>query len=162
MDTEEDNDIDIDIDIDIDNVAATSGTSARVEEAAQPTVDPDVLKRRAIIQIRNDPTIDEQTKRFRMQQLMDGSNRSQNNEATTSQGIAAFRSSSIRRVGSNNGVTTCVHYPERKCNIIAPCCGEIFGCRICHDEQVTDGHEINRFDIREVVCKECNTRQERS
>lgn len=27
----------------------------------------------------------------------------------------------------------CNHY-ERKCSIISPCCGMLFGCRICHDE----------------------------
>jgi len=27
----------------------------------------------------------------------------------------------------------CTHY-ERKCTIISPCCGQAFGCRICHDE----------------------------
>ena len=27
----------------------------------------------------------------------------------------------------------CNHY-ERKCTIIAPCCGASFGCRICHDD----------------------------
>lgn len=27
----------------------------------------------------------------------------------------------------------CTHY-ERKCTMIAPCCGAAFGCRICHDD----------------------------
>jgi hypothetical protein len=27
----------------------------------------------------------------------------------------------------------CSHY-DRKCTLIAPCCGRAFGCRICHDE----------------------------
>jgi len=57
-------------------------------------------------------------------------------------------------------VMTCLHYEGRKCNIVAPCCGKIFGCRVCHDEMVTDGHEMNRFLVREIVCKECHTRQE--
>ena len=59
-------------------------------------------------------------------------------------------------------VMKCLHYEGRKCNIVAPCCGEIFGCRVCHDEMVTDGHEMNRFLVREIVCKDCHTRQERS
>lgn len=27
----------------------------------------------------------------------------------------------------------CTHY-ERNCSIISPCCGMVFGCRLCHDE----------------------------
>jgi hypothetical protein len=27
----------------------------------------------------------------------------------------------------------CTHY-ERKCSLVAPCCGATFGCRICHDD----------------------------
>lgn len=27
----------------------------------------------------------------------------------------------------------CSHY-DRKCTVVAPCCGAAFGCRICHDE----------------------------
>jgi len=107
----------------------------------------------------------------------------------------------------------CSHY-ERQCNIVAPCCGMISGCRFCHDEceelpprtdrlmciddackscnpsplskksgvsiqEEPDNsvqtektlctflsaqshdvhHNIDRFAISEVVCKECNTRQ---
>jgi len=106
----------------------------------------------------------------------------------------------------------CTHY-DRKCNIVAPCCGMISGCRFCHDEseelppridlpscadnsckscttipskmaavsfkEEPDNsvetektlctfisaqthqthHNIDRFAITEVICKECNTRQ---
>ena len=93
----------------------------------------------------------------------------------------------------------CIHY-DRKCTIVAPCCGLAFGCRICHDEcpvlpppilfqkddtkigdtlKTTAGkqarrfsmpldledeeeenhHAIDRFAIREVLCRECFTRQ---
>merc|ERR1719223_75232 len=52
----------------------------------------------------------------------------------------------------------CVHY-ERKCIIIAPCCGKIYGCRVCHDELTNGSHgQMDRFKIREIVCKECNVR----
>lgn len=27
----------------------------------------------------------------------------------------------------------CAHY-QRNCSLVAPCCGAVFGCRICHDE----------------------------
>mmetsp|Transcript_21394 Transcript_21394/g.46473 ORF Transcript_21394/g.46473 Transcript_21394/m.46473 type:complete len:578 (-) Transcript_21394:101-1834(-) len=116
----------------------------------------------------------------------------------------------------------CGHY-ERHCSIVSPCCGVVFGCRICHDDAPelpppflltgkkpvvganfgTDGmegesigadfgvfsppgaaaaskqqaishrsaslpsnfegdethHEIDRFLIKEVICRECFTRQ---
>ena len=110
----------------------------------------------------------------------------------------------------------CGHY-QRNCSIVSPCCGLVFGCRICHDdspvlpppflitggqpfatdlaaagiagashtmEEVTMGygeanpkhasrsaslpsnfteeeshHNINRFLIKEVICRECFTRQ---
>jgi len=56
-------------------------------------------------------------------------------------------------------VKPCTHY-RRKCNIVAPCCGGVFGCRLCHDEMTPTGHEsLNRFAVKEVVCKECHTRQ---
>jgi len=86
----------------------------------------------------------------------------------------------------------CVHY-ERKCTLIAPCCGAAFGCRICHDDSpilppliirkqaarryhrsssmpMAGGmmdpqtpedthHTIDRFKVKEVICRECYTRQ---
>jgi hypothetical protein len=84
----------------------------------------------------------------------------------------------------------CTHY-DRKCTLIAPCCGAAFGCRICHDEcavlppKINNGskryhrsaslpssftsmetsqpedthHNIDRFAVREVICRECFTRQ---
>ena len=101
---------------------------------------------------------------------------------------------------------TCPHY-QRNCSIVSPCCGLVFGCRICHDDypelppplsrQQSDAdkletlvavedsaplkppalsqrrsslpmnfeedeephHEINRFLIKEVICRECFTLQ---
>ena len=53
----------------------------------------------------------------------------------------------------------CNHY-ERKCNIIAPCCNKEFPCRLCHNEN--SDHEINRFEIKEIVCRECNILQSAS
>ena len=85
----------------------------------------------------------------------------------------------------------CSHY-ERKCTMIAPCCGAAFGCRICHDDSpvlppllmmkptrryprssslpggfTTMGaqtpedthHTIDRFAVKEVICRECYTKQ---
>ena len=86
----------------------------------------------------------------------------------------------------------CGHY-ERKCTLVAPCCGAAFGCRIYHDDspilppllvakQATrryprsssmpmaggfgapqtpedTHHTIDRFKVKEVICRECYTKQ---
>ena len=63
---------------------------------------------------------------------------------------------------SEEAIMSCVHY-EAKCNIVAPCCNRVFGCRVCHDEMTPQDHPaMDRFQVREVVCKECHTRQDRS
>jgi hypothetical protein len=51
----------------------------------------------------------------------------------------------------------CGHYKSR-CKIIAKCCGQEFGCRFCHDTQV-GSHNMNRYDVEEVVCNRCQMRQ---
>ena len=51
----------------------------------------------------------------------------------------------------------CGHYISG-CKIIANCCDKEFGCRICHDFETSE-HEINRYEIEEIVCNHCNTRQ---
>jgi RING finger/CHY zinc finger protein 1 len=57
----------------------------------------------------------------------------------------------------NNIYETCGHYVS-SCKIISKCCNKEFGCRFCHDKAVTD-HEINRYDIEEVICNICKMRQ---
>ncbi len=59
----------------------------------------------------------------------------------------------------------CEHY-LRKCKIIAPCCNDIYSCRLCHDEEKYDllvneklRHKIDRFNISEIICTECNMKQ---
>jgi len=59
----------------------------------------------------------------------------------------------------------CGHY-GRQCKIVASCCGDIFGCRFCHDEEKYAGerdpqkrHEIDRFKIAECICLHCDERQ---
>uniref|UniRef100_A0A0D9VPI0 CHY-type domain-containing protein n=1 Tax=Leersia perrieri TaxID=77586 RepID=A0A0D9VPI0_9ORYZ len=50
----------------------------------------------------------------------------------------------------------CEHY-RRKCKIRAPCCGEIFDCRHCHNQvkdslevSISDRHEVPRHEIKLV------------
>ena len=60
-------------------------------------------------------------------------------------------------------------YYNRKCFIISECCSKKYCCRLCHDineydnqDNIDLAHKINRFNIKKVVCKECNTEQEKS
>ena len=51
----------------------------------------------------------------------------------------------------------CGHYISG-CKIISKCCDKEFGCRICHDFEMEE-HEINRYEIEEIICNTCKTRQ---
>lgn len=119
------------------------------EDAAPPEpseADAALVRRRAIQDIMRDNTLSADEKRFRIQGLM-SNNRTQ---------VAPPPAPVLPAPEAN---AACVHY-ERNCNIVAPCCNRVFGCRICHDELSEAGHApLNRFMIREVVCKNCNMRQ---
>lgn len=54
----------------------------------------------------------------------------------------------------------CEHY-RRRCKIRAPCCGEVFGCRHCHNEATAkdDRHELPRHEVKRVICLVCDTEQ---
>jgi RING finger/CHY zinc finger protein 1 len=50
----------------------------------------------------------------------------------------------------------CEHY-VRRCSLVAPCCGKVYTCRHCHNDAET--HEMNRHEVKEVVCNMCDHRQ---
>jgi hypothetical protein len=120
--------------------------------AAQPEPveeDAALARRRAIQDIMRDTTLTGDEKSHRIQSLMSGGRTE-----------VAPPPAPILPVPEANAA--CVHY-ERNCNIVAPCCNRIFGCRICHDEFSATGHPpMNRFMVQEVVCKNCNSRQQAS
>ena len=64
--------------------------------------------------------------------------------------------SSLNINDKKEAVTECKHY-KRECNIVAKCCGKVYGCRLCHDEN--ENHKIDRYATEEIVCKKCETRQ---
>jgi CHY zinc finger len=120
------------------------GSPSQPEPLAEEDVA--IARRRAIQAIMRDTTISEEEKRQRIQNLMSG-------------GRTEVAPPPAPVIPAPEGNAACVHY-ERSCNIVAPCCNRVFGCRICHDELSPSGHPpMNRFLIREVVCKLCNTRQ---
>lgn len=52
----------------------------------------------------------------------------------------------------------CQHY-QTGAKIMADCCGQLFPCRLCHDEQVK-GHQINRHATKTMMCQYCSHIQE--
>lgn len=117
-------------------------------EPDPPEEDAAVARRRAIQAIMRDTTLSEQDKRMQIQSLMSGGR------------MQVAPPAPILPAPEANAA--CVHY-ERNCNMVAPCCDSVFGCRICHDELSPTGHPpMNRFLVQEVVCKNCSTRQRAS
>lgn len=105
-----------------------------------------VQRRRAIQAVMRDRSLSEQERNRRIQAIMSG------NRTVPEVPVAPV----LPQPEAN---TACVHY-ERNCNVVAPCCNRVFGCRICHDEWSPEDHPpMNRFLVQEVVCKSCNTRQ---
>lgn len=104
-----------------------------------------ILKRRQIQAVMRDTSLSDEDKRMAIQNIMSGGRTEVAPPPTP--------------VIPDQDNSTCVHY-ERNCAIVAPCCGRVFGCRVCHDELSPSSHPpMDRFMIREVVCKKCNTRQ---
>mmetsp|Transcript_12071 Transcript_12071/g.18524 ORF Transcript_12071/g.18524 Transcript_12071/m.18524 type:complete len:388 (+) Transcript_12071:186-1349(+) len=132
-DDDEDDDEDV---VDDSNAVPAPGDDDEEEDAA-------VAKRRAIQSILRDTSLSEEERRQRIQSLMSGGRTAPAPAPAVPAGVMEEES--------------CVHY-ERNCSIVAPCCGRVYGCRVCHDE--LSGHApLNRFEIREVVCRQCQTRQ---
>ena len=88
-------------------------------------------------------------------------NNSQDSQKTKNKKIFELMNQSFKqqKIEENKKILNCSHY-ERNCNIIAPCCNKEFPCRLCHNEN--SDHEINRFEIKEIVCRECSLLQEKS
>ena len=62
---------------------------------------------------------------------------------------------------SPDGRLGCGHY-SRSCMLLAPCCGEWFTCRVCHDEVKNENerdsklaHTLDRTAVRRVRCMLC-------
>ena len=121
----------------------------------------EAVRRRAIQEIMQDTSISEEDRRLRIQSFMDG--RSTNATVATPNASREVPSATSHPTPSSLG-PACVHY-ERVCQIVAPCCNRVFGCRLCHDEEMSDvvgaSHPpLDRFSVNEVICISCSTRQE--
>lgn len=115
--------------------------------------------RRIIMSIRQDTSLTEYDKRIRIQALMDGT-------ATPCQENGNHHHNSTSSAAEFAGEPNCPHY-DCKCRIVAPCCNKIYGCRICHDEDVeqrpgnmdSNHGPLDRFTIEEILCRQCGMRQ---
>lgn len=108
-------------------------------------------RRASIKAILSDDNITPMEKRRSIQHLMDGRRNSINSSLTGNHSSHSITSSNTpegtldqpaldsdqasneqsRRAEGTR--PPCPHY-DRKCTMIAPCCGAAFGCRICHDD----------------------------
>lgn len=67
-------------------------------------------------------------------------------------------------VKQKEDVKGCEHY-QRRCRIAAPCCDQIFWCRLCHDSHFLEDissntfHQLNRFAVQKCVCDDCGLEQ---
>ena len=50
----------------------------------------------------------------------------------------------------------CEHY-RRRARLVAPCCGRLYWCRLCHD--AAELHSLDRHQVSEVQCSACDLRQ---
>ncbi|CDF35751.1 unnamed protein product [Chondrus crispus] len=53
-----------------------------------------------------------------------------------------------------DGLLGCKHY-ARACKLKAKCCDLVVACRFCHDEEMGDDHEMDRFATERIVCMRC-------
>eukprot|EP00236_Picocystis_salinarum_P002327 CAMPEP_0183828660 /NCGR_PEP_ID=MMETSP0807_2-20130328/2906_1 /TAXON_ID=88271 /ORGANISM="Picocystis salinarum, Strain CCMP1897" /LENGTH=1161 /DNA_ID=CAMNT_0026073861 /DNA_START=30 /DNA_END=3515 /DNA_ORIENTATION=+ len=114
----------------------------------------------AVRKVSSDASLDPQRKAYLMQNLM------------ASRWIAAQQQTISAKEGKGTvdpaqpvtksffdvkkGIMGCKHY-QRRCKLVAACCGAVVACRFCHDE-VSD-HNMNRHETQEMMCMVCGTRQ---
>jgi RING finger and CHY zinc finger domain-containing protein 1 len=55
-----------------------------------------------------------------------------------------------------DGYYGCAHYKSHA-QIVAPCCGRLTCCRICHDVENGGQHAMDRFAVGEMLCTLCFT-----
>lgn len=139
---------------------AAVGTTRRASMSAC-----EQTQRRASIKaIMNDPNVSPMAKRRSIHHLMDGRRGSMNGSSHPTPAAPDLSEEESSPYGTdqedhNHEITRhfttndnakraeqqrppCTHY-ERKCTLIAPCCGAAFGCRICHDDCPTLPPKIN-------------------
>ena len=47
----------------------------------------------------------------------------------------------------------CTH----RCQVLAPCCGQVYPCKKCHDQE--EDHQLEVQSVQSMVCMACGLRQ---
>eukprot|EP01118_Nematostelium_gracile_P006363 TRINITY_DN2050_c0_g1_i1.p1 TRINITY_DN2050_c0_g1~~TRINITY_DN2050_c0_g1_i1.p1 ORF type:complete len:375 (-),score=82.59 TRINITY_DN2050_c0_g1_i1:156-1280(-) len=113
--------------------------------------------RKAIREIQTNASLTQGEKSRRIQLLMSGKPIVSENEKMPSLKRKPVEELDMEITYNKPGILGCKHY-KRGCKIRAFCCGQLFGCRWCHDEMVKD-HKINRHETEEMFCMHCNKLQ---
>ena len=45
----------------------------------------------------------------------------------------------------------------RRCQVLAPCCGQVYPCKKCHDQE--EDHQLEVQSVQSMVCMACGLRQ---
>lgn len=98
--------------------------------------------------IKSDKTLSAKEKFEKIQKLNNDKNKKMNEE------INDNKISNLPSI--EEMVKSCKHY-NIKCNIICKCCDLEFPCRHCHNEYM--GIMMDRYNLTEIVCRECHTKQ---
>lgn len=112
--------------------------------------------RKLIQEIQKDSSLTPMQKAKKIQLLMSGKNpqeAKEPEEAPIKRKSFEDLDRSISYHNPEDKILGCKHY-QRGCKIRSYCCGELFGCRLCHDDQVTT-HKINRHETEEMFCMNC-------
>ena len=72
----------------------------------------------------------------------------------------SLRSSDVASIksyhDSSEGILGCKHY-QTNLRLAAPCCGEFYTCRFCHDDR--QDHAIDRKSVNRLLCMRCGNEQ---
>ena len=44
-----------------------------------------------------------------------------------------------------------------RCQVLAPCCGQVYPCKKCHDQE--EDHQLEVQSVQSMVCMACGLRQ---
>eukprot|EP00698_Gefionella_okellyi_P005664 TRINITY_DN15133_c0_g1_i1.p1 TRINITY_DN15133_c0_g1~~TRINITY_DN15133_c0_g1_i1.p1 ORF type:complete len:327 (+),score=36.40 TRINITY_DN15133_c0_g1_i1:113-1093(+) len=123
-------------------------------EVSDPSLeDSNADRRRDILRIQADQSLDNDVKARRIQDLMMSKYR-----ATQQVAQRLLPSETVQHALTHMrpGILGCSHY-QRGCKLRAACCGRFYTCRLCHD--AGEDHTIDRYATREMLCMHCDTIQ---
>eukprot|EP01122_Echinamoeba_exundans_P003906 TRINITY_DN13953_c0_g1_i1.p1 TRINITY_DN13953_c0_g1~~TRINITY_DN13953_c0_g1_i1.p1 ORF type:complete len:410 (-),score=51.51 TRINITY_DN13953_c0_g1_i1:5-1234(-) len=113
--------------------------------------------RRRIMEIQKDASLSPTDKSKKIQELMTAnwaeSQRKKEVEEESDTSGLTIAEEAVSFHDEKRHILGCKHY-QRKAKLKAACCGRLFVCRLCHDEQVKD-HKIDRYATEYMFCMLC-------